>query len=158
MPRAIKFKFGLVCLLFVSLVVSINAKQDSNNDDEEELLDDELRATRRVEISRALALLKKHAIVGKSAKIVLKSRGRHLLVDPSDRLKVVPEVGESSSFSSIARQTLSNIKKEGKKSSKIKDQHASKVKNSKKRSSSGNVSNSKSVSSKGKKRAKSGKI
>lgn len=172
MSRAIKFQFALVCLLLGTLAVA--KQEESNKDDDEELLDDELRATRRVEISRALALLKKHAIVGRGAKIVLKSRGKHLLVDPSDRLKVVPEVGDTSS-SSIARQTLASssggggggelkksAKKEGKKNSKIKDQHASNVKNSKKRSSSsssgnGGGSGSKNGNSKGKKRAKTGK-
>lgn len=47
------------------------------------------KALRRSEISKALGLLKKHSVVGKNAKIVLKASGRNLLVDPSERLQVV---------------------------------------------------------------------
>src|SRR6218665_4162239 len=49
------------------------------------------RQVRKTEISRALRLLKKHLIVGKNAKIVLKNSGKHLLIDGSERLSLIPD-------------------------------------------------------------------
>lgn len=66
----------LVNLLF-GLLWSVNAKSTSDSAEED---DDASKQLRRSEISKALGLLKKHSIIGKNAKIILKASGKHLLV------------------------------------------------------------------------------
>ncbi|KAI2802016.1 hypothetical protein BLOT_010208 [Blomia tropicalis] len=81
-------------MLFMTMT-SIEMKsinEDSSSDDSDGSMSDEEmnRQIRRSEISRALGLLKKHSVVGKDAKIVLKSNGKpHLLVDPTESLLLV---------------------------------------------------------------------
>jgi len=75
-------------LLLVSSVLIAYVLAKSSVDSSESL-EEEAKQLRRSEISRALGLLKKHSVVGKNAKIVLKTSGKHLLVDPSERLQVV---------------------------------------------------------------------
>ncbi|KPM07744.1 hypothetical protein QR98_0062440, partial [Sarcoptes scabiei] len=48
-----------------------------------------MKQIRRSEVSKALALLKKHSIIGGDAKIVLRNSGKHLLVDPEQKLRLV---------------------------------------------------------------------
>lgn len=76
----------LTVLLFVMLFSGLQCKSKLSDSSEE---NEPKKALRRSEISKALGLLKKHSVVGKNAKIVLKASGKNLLVDPSERLQVV---------------------------------------------------------------------
>lgn len=76
----------LTVFLFVMLFNGLHGKSKMIDSSEEI---EPSKALRRSEISKALGLLKKHSVVGKNAKIVLKASGRNLLVDPSERLQVV---------------------------------------------------------------------
>lgn len=73
-----------ILIIHLGLVAGFKTKFVDNDSAEEEM-----KQMRRTEISKALLLLKKHSVVGNDAKIVLKNNGKHLLVDPSERIRVV---------------------------------------------------------------------
>ena len=98
----------LTVLFLVTLFTSgLHGKSSKMTDSSEEI--EPSKALRRSEISKALGLLKKHSVVGKNAKIVLKASGRNLLVDPSERLQVVASHLSSSSHLETHKASASTV-------------------------------------------------
>ena len=96
----------LLCLCFVSCFIAFVIGASSTDSDLQTSLDIS-RQVRKTEISRALRLLKKHSIVGKNAKIVLKNSGKHLLIDGSEKLSLIQDGQTTPRMESSTQKTFS---------------------------------------------------
>ncbi|XP_075587336.1 uncharacterized protein LOC124497589 [Dermatophagoides farinae] len=150
----------LLITLLLSIITIVNGLQQSSttvtsssSDDDSDQMTDQMKQMRRNEVSKALLLLKKHSIVGSNAKIVLKNNGRHLLVDPSERIRIVSshlsKKSSSSSSSSSPKSSKSfkslNHKKES--HNKIEKQRTKKSSRTNRKASTTNNASSSSSSS-----------
>lgn len=88
-------------LILASQAEAVGSKEklrhQEDEGDDESLSQLETRSQRRQDLRQALALLKKHSVIGDQAKFVLLMNGKHLLVDKSGQLQVVnghPDLAE----------------------------------------------------------------
>ncbi|XP_027195164.2 uncharacterized protein LOC113789784 [Dermatophagoides pteronyssinus] len=138
-----------ILLSIITLVNGLQSTMSSSMDDDNDSMTDQMKQMRRNEVSKALLLLKKHSIVGSNAKIVLKNNGRHLLVDPSERIRIVSSHLSKKSTSSTTSSKSKSLKlnKKDNNSNKSEKQRMKKSnRNHRKSSSSSTTASSSSLS------------
>ncbi|KAH9425910.1 hypothetical protein DERP_005129 [Dermatophagoides pteronyssinus] len=137
-----------ILLSIITLVNGLQSTMSSSMDDDNDSMTDQMKQMRRNEVSKALLLLKKHSIVGSNAKIVLKNNGRHLLVDPSERIRIVSSHLSKKSTSSTTSSKSKSLKlnKKDNNSNKSEKQRMKKSNRNHRKSSSSSTTASSSSS------------